>query len=641
MVDAVLAAMPAELFPDDPPGTGKQKRLQEIGRCLLGEPLLPASQWHHVALWQKAGWYFGRGKWPSVALDTLRPKSRGKRQRQITLAILCAALTLIACIFLALLIPHGGSGPRDAGAQHGPSAGQAGTGSSAAAGRAPSARSAPESQPPSSAPLRTPTAAEVAAEGLDRERRSAQAESSHVGAMADADAERAAVAQMANEEQPLAAAVPALPATRPAAAHAPAASADAADLSPDDRWRRPAKQFAEEHAGIVVDRQPLVRGSVAVGELTANSDNPFSTSRIFLGPGKIWAAGQSYPFGPSWDAVTLSRSQEVPGLAQALGVPEVRLSVENTAKGFRLTLNWTPGLPTADPQVEARLEQLRERKMEIKERIEQIKSTRHVSDQEVEEAQKTLLEMLAIRLPDQPRQEEPRYANDPQAWSKARADYQGQRQEILARLTGRALSELLKIDAQMKRAQREGAQLSHQRIDERLSSLAQQVSAVVYRQAFKRESPPLQPTAGQVQQVRGEFSLSQRDFTPPPPAIARIRVQIVAEPQGGVIPLSAWREQAGLLVKCFLLPPGGRAIITEGATEFDPADVPAGVTELSVQLRFYQRGIFDGDEPQLVGQTAAQTLESIQAHKQYTLTFRIPADGWQPARNPFSRSPSK
>ena len=54
MVEAAQAAMPPEVEADDPPGAGNERRLQAIGQRLLGEPLLPPTQWHHTASGKKS-----------------------------------------------------------------------------------------------------------------------------------------------------------------------------------------------------------------------------------------------------------------------------------------------------------------------------------------------------------------------------------------------------------------------------------------------------------------------------------------------------------------------------------------------------------------------------------------------------------
>ena len=109
MVEAARAAMPPQPVDDDPPGPGMERRLRTIGRCLLGEPLLPATHWHRTALGKKALWYFERGKWPGVPLASLRPKAQAQRQWRTQAAAVGLAFVILVAILLALLMTHSGA----------------------------------------------------------------------------------------------------------------------------------------------------------------------------------------------------------------------------------------------------------------------------------------------------------------------------------------------------------------------------------------------------------------------------------------------------------------------------------------------------------------------------------------------------
>ena len=98
------------------------------------------------------------------------------------------------------------------------------------------------------------------------------------------------------------------------------------------------------------------------------------------------------------------------------------------------------------------------------------------------------------------------------------------------------------------------------------------------------------------------------------------------------MPPSAWNAE-GLVVKCVFTPAGGQAVIKEGAAEFDSADVAQGTEKISVRFRFFRKGIFEGEDPQLIAETAPFVLDGIRPNQQYTITLRLSQEGLRALRN--------
>jgi hypothetical protein len=622
MVEAARTAMPPELVEDDPPGTGKQRRLRAIGQCLLGESLLPATHWHHTALWKKAGWYFERGKWPGVPLASLRPKAHAQRQWRTQVAVAGAALVILLAILLTLLMTHGGA-------------------------TVPQNPDLPQNteKPPE---LASKSAAPVAIAP------SLAAEPQHVAAPAEREKEAAKIGPPAAEKQPPLAApaapahIAAPPAGKPPAASLAAVAAvapTAKNVSPakqepppvaEDRWHRDARRFAEEHGGVLVE-QPMSKGVAEVPDPAGQTASDFGVERPFLGPGRVGAGSETYDFGNGFQELPpVARLQEVPGLAKTLGVKSVTVVLEPSDKGYRLALHWA-SVPLADANAEARVAELRKRQETIKDCLLQITRT-HRSPEELAEARNTLVQLLGLHPPIAPNHDEPRFAQDPQAWGDARAAYQQQYQEIFRKLPSLGQNQFILIGSQIDHVRKQAQREYNERIDAELRNRVTQIAAVLYRSTSKIELPAaaVKPSE-QLAEIRGDFDQTTDDAVPAPGFIARVKVRIVAEPHGSLLPPAAWTAD-GVLVKCVFTPAGGQAMVKAGTAEFDAADVSPGTEKMSVRFRFFRRGIFEGEEPQLIAETPPYVLEGIRSGQQYTVTFRMSQEGLRTLRDPNTQS---
>jgi hypothetical protein len=621
MVEAARAAMPAELLEDDPPGTGKQRRLRAIGQCLLGEPLLPATEWHHTALWRKAGWYFERGKWPGVPLASLRPKAHAQRQWRTQVAAAAAALVILLVIVLALLLTHGGAtlSPTREVTQNAEKPPQA-----------PSAQRSPDATSGAVKPATTPPQ-------LTRDSTKAPA----VSPAAAPQPVAAPAGPAGGEKQPggpagAAAVKPSAPtpmavASAAAAPNNPSLAKQQAPPIAEDRWHRDARRFAQEHDGVLVE-QPMTKGVAEIPDLAGQPTGGFGVERPFLGPGRIVADAESYDFGPGFqDTPTAARLQEIPELAKSLGVQSVSVALEPGDKGYRLVLHWA-SLPVADANTEAHVIELRKRQATIKECLLQIGGT-HNSIDEMVAAQKTLVQLLGLRPPVAPRHDEPRFAQDPQAWTDARAEYQTQYQSLLHKLPGLAQSQFIIIGSQIDRARKDAQFAYSQRVDAELRSRVKQIATVVYRSADKVEAPAALKPSEQTPEIRGEFQQAAEEAAAAPGFIARVKPRIVAEPHGSAMPPAAWTTD-GLVVKCVFATEGGLTIVKDDPAEFDAADVPQGTEKVGLRFRFFRRGIFEGEDPQLIAETAPFVVEGIRSGRQYTVTFRMSQEGLRTLRDP-------
>jgi hypothetical protein len=241
--------------------------------------------------------------------------------------------------------------------------------------------------------------------------------------------------------------------------------------------------------------------------------------------------------------------------------------------------------------------------------------------------------LLRVPLPILPNHSDPHFAQDPQAWEDARSQYEQQYQALLRHLPRLGQNQFVAIDSQMKRIRKQ-AQLDHdQRADSELRSRAKQIVAVVYSRPAKVEPPAaVVQLSRQITEISGHFDQTSEDATVVPGFIARVIVQIIAEPHGNPMPPSAWTKD-GLVVKCVLTPARGQPLIKEGVAEFDPADLPQGTEKISLRFRFFRRGIFEGEDPQLIAETATYVLEGIRANQQYTVTFRMSQESLRALRD--------
>ena len=622
LVEAAQLAMPPELVEDDPPGTGKLRRLQAIGQCLLGEALLPPSHWHHTALWKKAGWYFERGKWPSVPLASLRPKTDARRQWRIQAAVVAAALAVTAAILFVLLMVL--------------------TGGERAAERSP-----PLVQADIDASPTKPKGSAIATKAVGTEPSPRRPAADSIKPAASSDKmSQVPKAASGNREAPVqtpanAKASPPAVASLPRVAKGIALAKNQPPAKPqpppnaEDRWQRDARRFAAEHHGVLI-QQPISNGVAEVPQAAGQAADAFDPVRPFLGPGKIRNDSESFDFGNGFDGpVAPAHSQEVPGLAKVIGVQSVTVALESFDKGYRLVLRAT-SLPVSDANVEATVAQLRKRQGAIKQYLPQLAGSR-TSVEERAATQKALVELLHLSPPAAPKRDDPRFSNDPKAWEEAVSQYEQKQQDFLRRLSRLGQNQFMAIGIHIAKIRREAQRDYDQRIDGEMRSRAKQILAVVYSSDSKVEPPataaqPLQ----QVTEISGHFDQTSEDTAVAAGFIARVNVRIVAEPDGNLMPPSAWTND-GLAVKCVFTPAGGRPMVKEGVAEYDVADLSQGTEKISVRFRFFRRGIFEGEDPQLIAETTPYVLDQIRPKQHYTVTFRMPQDALRALRDPNTR----
>jgi hypothetical protein len=405
-------------------------------------------------------------------------------------------------------------------------------------------------------------------------------------------------------------------------------------LSAEERWRRDAQRFAEEHDGVLVE-QPMTKGLATISNLDGLTPIPFGAERPFLGPGKIRAGSESYYFGNGFHGSPAAKFHEIPGLAKELGVNSVTVVLEPVDKNYRLVLHWEP-LSVVDANTEAEVTKLRKLQEAIKECLPLIGA--HISsEKERAEAQKTLMQLVGVEPPVAPKRDDPRFVHDAQAWDEALDTYRQECRKLLSKLPTLGQHRSLALGYQIDRVYRNALIEHSKRIDADLRSRVTQISAVLYRSIGKVEIPAAAATqSDRLAEIGGQFDETAED-APAPGFIAQVKPRIVADPHGIPMPPSTWAAQK-LLVKCVFTPAGGQPIVKEGAVQFEPADIPPGTEKMSVRFRFFRQGIFDGEDPQLIAETQAFVLKTIRPRQQYTITFRMSEEGLRALRDPNTAS---
>ena len=138
------------------------------------------------------------------------------------------------------------------------------------------------------------------------------------------------------------------------------------------------------------------------------------------------------------------------------------------------------------------------------------------------------------------------------------------------------------------------------------------IAAVVYRSVDKVEIAPAAAaeTVGATPEMRGQFTTGAEEAGPLRMVRARVKPRIVAEAAGQ--PDAAGRmDDEGRLVKCVFAPVGGRAIVKEGPGGVRSGRCAAGHGKGRRAVSFFRQGIFEGEDPQLIAETAPFVVEGF------------------------------
>ena len=328
MSEAAAAAMPPDRFPDDRRGTRKQEVLRKIGpRVLGGKKLLPPGPWQHAALWQKILWHFETGEWPSAPLAKMRRRSASSARTRVVVGAV-VALGLVGSVLGFWVLPK--LSQRETPTPNDPAGavGQNTPATQVAAGPA-TGRDAQRQAAPVEPPQQKTAPPSVSAEEAARLRREEEAR------LAEHEAARVAAAEQA--------------------------AAEAAAAEREKKWRAAAKWFAEQNHGRFFEALPVTGGDALLPEPIPPLVTP---TRLYLGTGRLVFDGQAYPFGAGFDRVPPATRQEVPQLAEKLGLRSVYVEIQPRDAGHVLAIRGQQKA-AADPAEREALEDLRRRSTQL------------------------------------------------------------------------------------------------------------------------------------------------------------------------------------------------------------------------------------------------------------------------------------
>jgi len=682
MAEAVAEALPPQAFEDDRSGGGKQKTLRQIGRPLLGgRPLLPPVNWQNRALWQKVAWYFERGVWPRAALTKLRTQSTSLRLAWLALGGAVLVGALIAAVVLV-------NARRDA-TQVSPRPEASGAPRPLADGRSPPATTAGAAGEDTAAAEREKLAREAerlrigrekAAEAAQRDTEAELQEKLQQQARQEAErlaAEREAAA-LAARETAARLEREGMPPTTVGPAVQPTGRATR------EAWIAWAERFAAERDGAWFCEEPCDGGRLGIPaeRLRVDSDPP----TLYLGEGRLDFRQTHYLFGGGFEHQPPTTRQEIPELANELGLKSVFVETRLADSGAAIAVVGVPRKLPAEAAAErkAELERLRQQSRMLTAHL-QTYSGRTTPQDKKDEAFGVLRELLEITIPPVPRKpkrSDEQFHERPEAYEVAVREYERKlaaRERALESVVPKARETIPILLERIKQLESDSRPLEERVAKESAEALAalaagsRRLTAIVYQDATGLGPKAAEPSARQAEMTARaeEREAEARDdkrnsaagadrrrpdemhppstFPPPPseapsaektvihieskpavglnpPAVAQIRVLVVG-PQGKPLP-SSLKDQFvfGLEVMGQVAEGSLKAKRLPDLDVVETTDVLQGTSAVKFRFQFFRRSgnPFDSRHP-LVAETPWSDL-AIEPRLQYTIKLELGED---------------
>ena len=635
MTEAITRALPPNIFDDDRTGTRKQKCLRQISQRLLGgKRLLPPSAWQYKAIWQKITWYFERGVWSRAPLSKLRVKSAPlKTVWLIAGGVGVAVVLVIAAMNLLGWLRSGRPTPLPTGSIAKP------------------AHTLDRRQPPPDAAddadeseeggtqeqaqaemLQQQRSAAERAKALEAERQRAQEEARRQEKRRQAKAEATRVTE--NE------------ARREAEMES---TAQQEAQGREEAWRVRAEQFASEHAGAFLDRQPFLGGEVPI---------PGNFAGYSLGEGRLYLESGVYEFGAGFENAPPVSRQGIPQLAAQSGLKSVYVEIQNRPAGPHIVIGTQPKILPSEVATERR-EKLEAFEKAVNMIVAQLRIYRGRASSETEKNQAfdalTVLTGIEVpQVPPRPSRHSERFEGNAEAFEQAMREYNravSARSRALDSVIPTATSATPQLEAAAERIEAEyrwredEVRRENEQAVAELKADCRQISAIVYR-GSENQGSGRTSTTGEASRQPDAAAAEPKGTAPilgskaaygesvikverkpavelNSPTIARVGAVVGA--QGKPLPL--WLRN-DVLLNCVIVEQNQRGFVKpkelQDVTAPKTTLVLEGTSAVRIQFKFYHRF---GDpffpEYRLLAETPWHVIEPIEANSEYTIKLEL------------------